>query len=280
MSRRIAIQEKIPGIVAAFLASLIAWIVTREALSSLLIGLVTEQMALLLELQVDLTRTRGIIAETLSISEAAATSESLKRFIADYDTVERARGSLFKNEADRVLLQSAEKMADLKRGRITLRGEDAYFRGVGILETAEKEFLVTDVVTNPDKWSRGEVQSWHKANIKAATGGLRITRFFLVRDKEFLAQGSPIMTTMKEQNDAGIDVRYVLFDELDPDLIRDCGLLDDNISITSQFTPAGKFELFRLDTSPTLVNDTRDYFKRIGPRSHSFTDLKNALPGR
>jgi hypothetical protein len=75
---------------------------------------------------------------------------------------------------------------------------------------------------------------------------------------------------MREQSEAGISVRYVTMDELEPELIRDGALLDDKMVITSLFTPAGEFGLFTLDTSSSVVEDNRRYFERIFARSHPF----------
>jgi len=75
---------------------------------------------------------------------------------------------------------------------------------------------------------------------------------------------------MRAQKDAGISVRYVTIDELEPELIRDGALLDDTIAITSLFTPSGEFGLFTLETSNSVVEDTRRCYERILARSHLF----------
>ncbi len=75
---------------------------------------------------------------------------------------------------------------------------------------------------------------------------------------------------MSEQSEAGIAVRYVTLDELEPELIRDGALIDDRMVITSLFTPAGEFGLFTLETSSSVVEDNRGYYERIYARSHPF----------
>jgi hypothetical protein len=105
---------------------------------------------------------------------------------------------------------------------------------------------------------------------------LKITRIFIVKEKEFLTPDSPLIAIMKAQNEAGINVHYVTFDKLDSDLIRDCGLFDDTYTVTIQFGPTGTFETFTYDISPATVTEVRDYFRRITAHSQPITNLPSS----
>jgi hypothetical protein len=127
-----------------------------------------------------------------------------------------------------------------------------------------------DVVMNPNKWSTGDHSLWQEANLRIARKGLKMTRIFILKDIDFLRDEFPLAKTMKEQSEAGILVRYVTIDELEPELIRDGAILDDNMVITSLFTPAGEYGLLRHETSSAVVEDNHSCFKRILARSHPF----------
>ena len=269
------ILEKLFGLVIAISVSVIIWFITNDAVTSILVALMTEIIALVLELHIDMARTNKIIADTLSISEATAKYVPLRELVTEYDYLIRNGSSLHTNEAQRGLLEFSELIKDLRRGKIKIPASEAYVRAGQIFDTLKKTALVTDIVKDPYKWSTGDHSLWQETNLKYAKKGLKITRIFIIKDKDFLKPEFPLINTMKEQSKSGISVYYVVFDELEPELIRDGALLDDKIVITSLFTPAGEFGLFTLETSKTLVEDTRRYFERIFSRAHSFDSLES-----
>jgi hypothetical protein len=146
-------QEKLLGFVIALVIAVITWTITGDILSSFLVGLVTQVLALLLEIQMDISKTQKVVYETQSISEVAVNYQPLRKLIADFDSVITGGDAKLKEEAERTLFELAEKMGNLGRGRYTLRRyEDAYIRGVNYLESLKKGVYVTDIVTNPNKW--------------------------------------------------------------------------------------------------------------------------------
>jgi hypothetical protein len=254
----------------AIIASFVVWLATADVLSSVLIALVIELVALTIETQIQLSHSTKVIADTLSISEASAKHTPLREVVTEYDLIVRKGSPLHIQEAQRKLLEFGEMIKDLKRGRISIPREAAFVRAGQILDTLEKSMLVTDIVMDPNKWSTGDYPLWQETNLRAAKKGLKLTRIFILKDEDFLRDEFPLNNTMREQSGAGISVRYVTLDELEPDLIRDGALLDDRMVISSLFTPAGEFGLFTLETSSSVVEDNRRYFERILARSHPF----------
>ncbi|UCE08984.1 MAG: hypothetical protein JSW61_08290 [Candidatus Thorarchaeota archaeon] len=270
---RFGIQEKLLGLMIAIIAAFVVWLATADALSSILVALVTELVALTLETQAELSHTTEVISDTLSISEVSATYGPLREVVTEYDEIMRQGSPLHTQEAQRGLSKFGEMIKDLKRGRISIPREEAYVRAGQIFDTIEKGAVITDVVMDPDKWSSGDYPFWHGTNIKAAQSGLEMTRIFIIKDMSYLGEEFSLFNTMRQQGEAGISVRYVTIDELEPELIRDGGILDDRIVITTLFTPAGEFGLFKLETASSVVDDSRRYFERILARSHPFENL-------
>ncbi|MHA2143402.1 MAG: DUF6879 family protein [Candidatus Thorarchaeota archaeon] len=270
---RFSIPEKLLGVVIAIIASFVVWLVTEDVLSSILVALVAELIALTIEIQIDLSHSTKVIADILLISEASATYAPLREVITEYDLIARNGSSLHIQEAQRGLLEFGEMIKDLRRGRIKYSPEGAYVRAGQILDTLEKGVFFADIVMDPNKWSIGDQPLWHETNIRIASKGLEMTRIFIVKDKDFLRDEFSLANIMREQSRAGISVRYVILDDLEPDLIRDGALLDDRMVITSLFTPAGEFGHFTLETSSSIVEDNRRYFERILARSHPFESL-------
>ncbi|KXH76383.1 MAG: hypothetical protein AM326_07130 [Candidatus Thorarchaeota archaeon SMTZ-45] len=258
------------GLMIAIIASFVVWLATTDVLSSVLVALVIELVALTIETQIQLSHSTKVIADTLSISEVSATHKPLREVVAEYDLIMRNGSPLHIQEAQRGLLKFGEMIKDLRRGRISIPREEAYVRAGQIFDTVQKTVLATDIVMDPYKWSTGDHHLWQETNLRTARKGLKIIRIFILKDKDFLRDEFPLTNTIREQSEAGISVRYVTIDELEPELIRDGALLDDNIAITSLFTPAGEFGLFTLETSSSVVEDSRRHFERILARSHPF----------
>lgn len=267
---RFSVAEKLLGLIIAIMASFVVWLATADVLSTILVALVTELIALTIETQIELSHTTEVIANMLSISEASATQTLLREVVVEYDQIMRSGSLLHMQEAQQGLSKFGDMINDLRRGRITIPREEAYVRAGQILDTLEKSTHFTDIVMNANKWSTGDLPLWQETNLRIANKGIKMTRIFILKDKDFLRDEFPLVNTMREQSEAGISLRYVTIDELEPELIRDGALLDDRMVITSLFTPAGEFGLFTLETSTSVVEDNRKYFERIFARSHPF----------
>ncbi|MFX1368180.1 MAG: DUF6879 family protein [Promethearchaeota archaeon] len=267
---RFSVPEKLLGLIIAIIASFAVWIATADVLSSFLVALVIELIALTIETQIELSRSTEIIANILSISEVSATHRSLREVVTEYDQIMRDGSPLHVQEAQLGLSKFGDMIKDLRRGRISIPREEAYVRAGQIFDTIEKSVVALDIVKDPNKWSTGDHPLWHETNLKAARRGLTMTRIFILKDEHFLRDEFPLANTMREQSEAGISVRYVTMDELEPGLIRDGALIDDRIIITSLFTPAGEFGLFTLETSTSIVEENRRCYERILARSHPF----------
>ncbi len=270
---KLSTPEKLLGLVIAIITSFVIWLATADVLSSVLVALIMELIALTIETQMELSHSTKVIADTLSISEASATYAPLREIVTEYDLVLKNGSPLHIEEAQRGLLKFGEVIKDLRRGRISIPREEAYVRAGQIFDTLEKAVLALDIVMEPNKWSTGDHPLWHETNLRAARRGLNMTRIFILKDKGFLRDEFTLANTMREQSKAGISVRYVTLDELEPELIRDGALLDDRIAITSLFTPAGEFGLFTLETSSSVVDDNRKHYERILARSHPFESI-------
>ncbi|MFW9800020.1 MAG: DUF6879 family protein [Candidatus Thorarchaeota archaeon] len=264
------VPEKLLGLMIAIIVSFVVWLVTADVVSSILVALVTELIALTIETQIELSHSTQVISDMLSISEASATYVPLREVVTEYDLIVRNGSPLHIQEAQRGLSDFGEMIKDLRRGRISYSPDGAFVRAGKILDTLEKSMLITDIVLDANKWSTGDHPLWHEINLRKAREGLKMTRIFILKDKDFLRDDFPLVNTMREQSKAGISVRYVTFDELDPDLIRDGALLDDKMVIAALFTPAGEFGLFTLETSSSVVEDSRRTFERTLARSHPF----------
>ncbi len=267
---RFSFPEKLLGLMIAIIASFVVWLATADVLSSFLVALVIELIALTLETQIELSHSTKTIADILSISEASAAHKPLREVVTDYDLILRKGSPLHTEEAYRRLLEFGDIIKDLRNGRISIPTEEAYVRAGQILDTLEKKMLTTDVVMDPNKWTTGDHSLWQEANLRIARKGLKMTRIFILKDKDFLRDEFPLVKTMREQSEAGISIRYVTIDELEPELIRDGAILDDKMVITSLFTAAGEYGLLRLETSSAVVEDTLRCFERTFARSNSF----------
>lgn len=262
--------EKLIGLMITIIASFVIWLVTEDVLSTILVALVTELIALTIETQIEFSKSIEAIANILSITEASAAYTPLREVVTEYDLVVRDGSPLHIKEAERGLLKFGDMIKDLRRGRISIPREEAYVRAGQIFDTIEKSVIALDIVKDPSKWSTGDHPLWQETNLKAAKRGLRMTRIFILKDKDFLSAEFPLAKAMMEQSKAGISVRFVSMDELEPELIRDGALIDDRMIITSLFTPAGEFGLLTLETSSSVIDDNRRYYERILARSHPF----------
>jgi hypothetical protein len=266
--------RRLLGIIVAFVTALITWFATRDTISSFLTGIVTEVIALLLEIQGDIASTKNAVISTVSLSEKTSSHRPLRELVSDFDAVIIGADPLFATEAQHVIIEANETMAGLKRGCMRVRGPvAAYVKGVSVIKELRKGGIATAIVESPEDWSGGEINYYHKVNIERAKAGLKITRIFIVKDKSFLTSGSPLILAMKEQHDAGIEVRCALFKELERSLVRDVGLWDDQLVVTIEYSTAGALDVATYDKSPAVVKETREYLERVIMRSHPFVDF-------
>jgi len=267
-------REILAGTLISVIVGIAVWFFVHDLTLAFMITLISECVALLLGIRINLEDRTGLLLDAISLSEEVASSDELRHLISDYSDVLSQGMHIFKSRANELVVETAEIMAGLRRGHMTIRGLlAAYMKGYHIIQSLHRGGIASAIVNKEDDWSSGEINVYHKMNLQVARAGLDITRVFILRDPEFIRRDSPLFQIMKEQHDSGIKLYYVRFDELDSSLVRDVGFWDEEIVVNMYYSSTGALDIVTYDTSPTTIRETKEYFERLVSRSHPASTL-------
>jgi hypothetical protein len=135
---RLFTRTKAIGSLAGLALGLFTWLVTGEAVLSLVLGILVELFAMVLELQASMSEELdrlGVAAELRSLLFSdPEESLILARFIKDYSRVKSDSHPFFAQHARERVLEIAEEMRKLRAGRMDVGADLVQIKGVEILK--------------------------------------------------------------------------------------------------------------------------------------------------
>jgi hypothetical protein len=135
---RLFTKTKAVGSLVSLMLGLATWLVTGEAILSLVVGILIELLAMVLELQVTMSEEMdrlGVAAELRSLLFSdPEESLVLARFIKDYARVKSDSHPFFARYASERILEIAEEMRKLRDGRMDVGADLVQIKGVEILK--------------------------------------------------------------------------------------------------------------------------------------------------
>ncbi len=271
MKNKIELKD-VMGILVSVIVGLISFWITKDSVTSFLIGLVVECLALLVEQKIEIIKAKDEILGAMSLSDTITHNPTLKKLIVDYDHVRKNGDVLFSARAQEVLQDAFDNLAGLDRGYMKISGSLITYKGTALISALQKGGIATSIIKKVDDWASPEAINYHKVTIQQALLGKKITRIFVYDDIETLL-GYGIVKVMKEQEDSGITIRCVSVNELDTDMLKDVGLWDDKLVCTIELSPRGDTVFAIYDTSQSTIRETKELLDRILIRSHSLSDV-------
>jgi hypothetical protein len=230
---------KLGGTLASIIIALIAWLVTRDALSSLIVGLVAELFAFVIDLDQELESVRTSISKALELRERLAKNQEILsdvfRLGGDYADVLDSANPLFVAQAQELMTETLHQMSCLSDGYMEVAPSPST-RGVRILNNLQVGGFATSIVGRGSFWKSESGQTYHQANLQAARRGCKVMRVFLFKSKEVLGDDE-FRKIVEEQIRAGIEIRALWIKDVTPNLRVDFALWDDKLLIEQRIVP-------------------------------------------
>lgn len=228
--------------IGATIIGVVAWVVTRDQVSSLLVSLVTAALILLIEVRFQITRSKEDLSEAIGLQREALADPFLlatvPRIADGYTDVMRTGDQFFIDRAREVVKACAAEVTRLQEGFVEVPANEVYSYVTRSLHDTTSSLFGVVFVQIADFWFSGGGKEYLEENFKAVQRRVKITRVFIVDD---LADLSPdVQDLIRRQAEGGIDVRVAFAERLTPDLLHDMGLYDEKYAVYVDLIPGSK----------------------------------------
>jgi len=136
----------------------------------------------------------------------------------------------------------SSELSHLARGRMELDASLYALKGAEILRNLRVSAFATALMWRERFWFDDAGQRYHKEGMAAAARGVKVTRVFLLEDRN-VTIAPEFVELIEQQAKAGIDVRIAYGSELTPDLLVSFAIWDDSIAMYTQWVPNSSFRL-------------------------------------
>ena len=201
------------GILFSIALSLFLVIIGIDTVDSLLVGLMTATISLIVDLIARLKDSEKKLARTIRLVDLliqdSQLSDRIYMLVTGYLAAKRGWFNLFASRADEALAECANTLQALADGyMIAEPGGDFAFGKKGIEQA--KSTVKSISCTPPESWQSSHWKAVLKANAEAVQRGVSITRVF-IQDEDTHARSEEVLA---QQREAGIHVFLVSPSEL------------------------------------------------------------------
>jgi hypothetical protein len=246
----------------AMVLGLITWLISHDAVPSLILAILVETVALILDLDISVTDEFERYSRASKLRSLLPATEqngpNLLQYVEDYSNVTQKAHPLIVQYAQERALESVDEMRDLKEGRMEIGPSLVQVKGADILKDLKVSGFATALGHLYDFWlpesKRGNGQDtigrggiiakgydekgavadaakrgYQLQGIDAARKRkISITRVFLLERADVVLPND-FVELIDDQNNAGIKVLVAYLDSLPADLGKDFGIWDDQI---------------------------------------------------
>lgn len=272
-------KPKTPAIVGTIIAIAIAvifWLVTKDSVSALLIGLVSVIISLLIEVLYELNENHDDVIRKLELEEALVDNKQLRGELIAITTrcvevVKKIRSdSLFMEWFWNVINEFKARLGDLARGDMIFSANSVINVNIQILRQTKSSIKAVSYVDTVEYWNSLAGQRFLQENIRAMTDRkVKITRIFIL-ERQSMPETAPIMAA---QSQAGINVLVLFRDEVPvskSSLFEDYLISDDRI--------LHKVNFVRGSFSEILVSIDSNFVARLLTNFDALLDLAHDPP--
>ncbi len=262
------------GVAFSVVVSLILVLTGTDTAASILIGLATIIITLLLDLT---TRTSKMESRLIDVSELNSDMVKNERLFSaltsigrDYQrvlgTVEYA---IFQDRAQAALSECQEALHNLVEGRMSVPPLSEYSFGVKEIFHIREELLATSYVDAESFWSSVAGENYFQINVALAKKGVKITRVF-IGDRDTLHR---LQDLIRRHKAAGIRVMVALAEEIPLQLCEDYLIGDKRILVQLDLTRQGVARAERITIDPREVRRAVNNFERLVQGSYKLEQL-------
>lgn len=222
---------QITGILVSVLLAIVTWLITDDAISSFIVGLLIEVLVLFIDFRHELLIELNDLSEAAKINELVSFHKRRKSFhraFEDYSSIIDMNIPLFIDRADEAVVEFSNELHNLQSGKLDVPADQVQIKGAWILKNLKKKGFATALVRLDNFWLPESGQYYQSEVIKAAKRGLDLTRIFLIDNPENRISEN-FISIIGEQIDAGVNVRLCFTKDLPDDMIVDFGIWDENV---------------------------------------------------
>ncbi|CAK8718134.1 hypothetical protein GKODMF_09720 [Candidatus Electrothrix gigas] len=217
----------------------------------------------------------GIIVVTAVITLRIELKGHFEQFNEIYMSLATVNDSDLFSIGKEAIRDCKEKIQQLSRGEIYGHVEAMRF-ATERLEKAKNSVVATHIVKDMNSlrcWSRPEFINWVKRN---KDNQVSFIRYFLLDPHVFKQEVDceHLISILKEQEDMGIDVKIIEWDEdLQKDYDREFILYDSNSVIVFGFAPCGKYERVNIKKNFDDINKYKARIKKLDIRKEDLYEF-------
>ncbi|MBI4392497.1 MAG: hypothetical protein HY556_01685 [Euryarchaeota archaeon] len=258
----------------ALIVGLIAWFVSKDSVTSLLLSLLVSLVLLTIELRFQLTLTGQNLTKALGFEHGALQDgflvKSVPELVDSYSALVGTHDGFFIERAQRVVSECNSDVKNLRDGYFKVGPEEFNSVVSTMLAHTKTSMFGTVFVKLADYWNEGSGRAYLEENFKATKRGVKITRVFFLEDPTHL--NAEVRDLMVAQARGGIDVRIAMTQKLPPDLMRDIGIFDEDYVWWSELVP-GAMGLQQAG----IYRDEREVRRALGLRDRLLRETEPAL---
>ncbi len=245
-----------------------------DTASSIIIGLATIIITLLLDL---ITRSSKMESRLVNVSSLNSDMVKDERLFAALTTIARdyqrviskVEYAIFKDRAQAALSECQEALHNLVEGRMSVPPLSEYSFGVKEIFQMRTEIMATSYVDADSFWRSVAGENYFQINVGLAKRGVKITRVF-IGDRGTL---SDLATYIHRHNEAGIRVLVALVEEIPIQLCEDYLIGDQRILVQLDLTRQGVARAERITIDSQEVHRAINNFERLVHASYQFEQL-------
>ena len=263
------------GLACSVLLSVLLIIVGIDKPGSILIGLATTIIAILLDVLRQLRESEKKLLSASGLSQDLLRNRELFAAVSsmttDYLRVLSAghRYSVFPDRARRTLSGCKDTLHNLVEGHMTVPPLSEYSFGLKNLNEVTERVKATSYVDAERFWNSVAGEEYFKANVALAKRGVPITRIF-IGDRDTLSRFTMIM--LRHRN-AGMKVLVAPTEELSPDMCEDYLIADDRLVVYLELTLDGMPRSERITINDQEVDRAIAKFDRLSRASHVYEEV-------
>jgi hypothetical protein len=219
------------------------WMLSVDADLSLLIGLISSILLLILELRAELDTIRRNITTVIGIQQETLENHDLRdavnKITFGYAEIVNHKNTFFSEQAQHLITRCAASITEFREGLMNVSPENIFFAYIYLMKEAEHSLTATSFVKINNFWFRGGGKEYEKENFLAVKRKVKITRIYILEDIADMT--TEVEYVIRNQMSNGIKLYVAFVNNLRPDLLHDIALFDNRYVMYLDLVPGSKY---------------------------------------
>lgn len=227
-------------VLMATVFGLIAWIISKDNISSFLISLVVGSILLIAELRYQIVIAKDDLATMVGFEKEFFKDQFLldkiQKIIKGYLNVKASGDTFFLNRAQDLIRKCNQDITNLQDGCMEIGPEEVKLKD--FFKETNHSIFATSFVKTADFWFRSGGKEYLDKNFAAVKRGVNTTRVFIVEDIADITKD--VRNLIRMQAEGKINVRIAFTKNLNPELLHDFAIFDDKYVLYLDLIPGSK----------------------------------------